>query len=101
LPFASEEGGAVSPVPLEIRPVRTPADKKAFVELPWKLYREDPNWVPLLLSMAYETVDTEKCPFYEFARLAMFNAWRGDQLVGRIGAIDNPRRLSSQDVTFE
>ena len=41
--------------------------------------------------MAYEIVDTEKYPFYEFARLALFNAWRGDQLVGRIGAIDNPR----------
>lgn len=77
--------------PLEIRPVRTKADKKAFVELPWKLYRDDPNWVPQLLSMAYEAVDTEKYPFYEFARLALFNAWRGDQLVGRIAAIDNPR----------
>jgi GNAT superfamily N-acetyltransferase len=81
----------MSPAPLEIRPVRTPADKKAFVELPWKLYRDDPNWVPPLLSMTYELIDAEKHPFYEFARLALFNAWRGDQLVGRIGAIDNPR----------
>jgi hypothetical protein len=40
--------------------------------------------------MAYELVDTEKHPFYEFARLALFGAWRGDRLVGRIGAIDNP-----------
>jgi GNAT superfamily N-acetyltransferase len=77
--------------PIEIRPVRTPADKKAFVELPWKIYRDDPNWVPPLLSMAYEVIDTETHPFYEFARLALFNAWRGDELVGRIGAIDNPR----------
>jgi hypothetical protein len=80
----------MSATPLEIRPVRTPADKKAFVELPWRLYRDDANWVPQLLSMAYEVVDTEKHPFYEFARLALFNAWRGDRLVGRIGAIDNP-----------
>ncbi|NIO43559.1 MAG: N-acetyltransferase, partial [Burkholderiales bacterium] len=70
--------------PLKVRPVRTKADKKAFVELPWKLYRDDANWVPQLVSMAYEAVDTEKHPFYEFARLSMFNAWRGDQLVGRI-----------------
>lgn len=77
--------------PLEIKPVRTKADKKAFIELPWRLYRDDANWVPPLLSMAYEAVDTEKHPFYEFARLALFNAWRGDRLVGRIAAIDNPR----------
>ncbi len=81
----------VASAPLEIRPVRTKADRKAFVELPWKIYRDDPNWVPPLLSMAYEIIDTEKHPFYEFSRLALFNAWRGDQLVGRIGAIDNPR----------
>jgi GNAT superfamily N-acetyltransferase len=81
----------VSAAALEIRPVRTPADKKAFVELPWHIYRDDPNWVPPLLSMAYEIIDTDKHPFYEFARLALFNAWRGDRLVGRIGAIDNPR----------
>ena len=76
---------------LEIRPVRTPADKKAFVELPWKIYHGDPFWVPPLLSLAYEVIDTKKHPFYEFAQLALFSAWRGDQLVGRVGAVDNPR----------
>jgi GNAT superfamily N-acetyltransferase len=78
------------PPTLEIRPVRTPADRKAFVELPWKIYRDDPNWVPPLLSMAYDAIDVEKNPFYEFGRLGMFNAWRGSELAGRIAAIDNP-----------
>jgi hypothetical protein len=77
--------------------VRTPADKKAFVELPWKIYQDDPNWVPPLLSMAYDLIDTEKHPFYEFSRLALFNAWRGERLVGRIGAIDNPRHNEEHD----
>ncbi|UCC62952.1 MAG: N-acetyltransferase [Anaerolineae bacterium] len=80
----------MSSKPLEIRLVQTPADRKAFVELPWKIYRDDPNWVPPLLSMAYEIIDTEKHPFYEFAHLALFTAWRGDRMVGRIAAIDNP-----------
>lgn len=79
------------PGPLEVRPVQSRADKKAFVELPWKIYRRDPNWVPPLLSMAYEVLDTDRHPFYEFASLALFTAWRGDRIVGRIGAIDNPR----------
>jgi GNAT superfamily N-acetyltransferase len=92
-----EEGASMSPASLEVKPVRTPADRKAFVELPWKIYRNDPNWVPPLLSMAYEIVDTAKHPFYEFARLALFNAWRGDRLVGRVGAIDNPRHNQTHD----
>jgi GNAT superfamily N-acetyltransferase len=87
----------VGSAPLEIRPVRTKADRKAFVELPWVLYRDEPNWVPPLLSMAYEAIDTEKHPFYEFARLALFAAWRGDQLVGRIAAIDNPLHNQTHD----
>jgi GNAT superfamily N-acetyltransferase len=81
----------MSAAPLIIRPVRTSAEKKAFVEFPWQLYRNDPNWVPPLVSMAYEAVDTEKHPFYEFARLALFTAWRGERMVGRIAAIDSPR----------
>jgi len=87
----------VSSAPLEIRPVRTPADKKAFVELPWKIYQDDPHWVPPLLSMAYEAIDTQQHPFYEFARLALFNAWRGHELVGRVAAIDNPRHNETHD----
>jgi GNAT superfamily N-acetyltransferase len=87
----------VTLAPLEIRPVRTPADKKAFVELPWKIYQDDPHWVPPLLSMAYEVIDTQKHPFYEFAQLALFNAWRDERLVGRIGAIDNPRHNQTHD----
>jgi GNAT superfamily N-acetyltransferase len=85
------------PTGLEVRAVRTGAERKAFVELPWKIYRDDPYWVPPLLSMAYEIIDTEKHPFYEFARLELFNAWRGDELVGRIGAIDNPRHNETHD----
>ena len=76
---------------VEIRPVQTRTDKKAFVELPWKIYRDDPNWVPPLLSMAYADIDVDNNPFYEFARLGLFNGWRGSELVGRIAAIDNPR----------
>ena len=87
----------MSSAPLEIRPVRTPADKKAFVELPWKIYQDDPNWVPPLLSMAYEAIDTQQHPFYEFARLALFNAWRGHELVGRVAAIDNPRHNETHE----
>jgi hypothetical protein len=77
--------------------VRTQAEKKAFVELPWHIYRDDPNWVPPLLSMAYGDIDVENNPFYEFARLQLFNAWRGTEVVGRIAAIDNPRHNETHE----
>jgi len=31
-----------------IREVATKRDRKTFVDLPFRLYRDDPNWVPPL-----------------------------------------------------
>ena len=33
-----------------IQPVETRSQQKEFVGLPWKLYAQDPNWVPPLLQ---------------------------------------------------
>ncbi len=83
--------------PFDVREAKTKAEIKAFVELPWTIYRNDPNWVPPLLSMAYEIIDTDKHPFWQHARRALFNAWRGDELVGRIAAIVNPNHNQIHD----
>jgi hypothetical protein len=34
---------------LEVRPVVTRRDLRAFIKLPWRLYWDEPNWVPPLL----------------------------------------------------
>ena len=34
--------------PLTIRPVETKAQKKAFVDFAWEVYKDDPAWVPPL-----------------------------------------------------
>ena len=31
-----------------IKPVTTKAERKEFLALPWKLYRNDPIWIPPL-----------------------------------------------------
>ena len=31
---------------LIIRPVETKKDRKIFIDLPFRLYADDPNWVP-------------------------------------------------------
>jgi hypothetical protein len=30
----------------EIRPVETKQDLDMFIGFPWKIYKDDPNWVP-------------------------------------------------------
>ena len=37
-------------MPVTLTTVQTPADLSQFVRFPWQVYRDDPNWVPPLIS---------------------------------------------------
>lgn len=74
-----------------IRKVENAADFRTFFEFPWTLYKNDPNWVPPLLSMRRDLLDKEKNPGWEYMEGDYFTAWRGDQIVGTITAIINHR----------
>jgi len=70
----------------EIRPVLTKAEKKAFVELAYRLNRDDPNWVPPLKEEVYGLITPGKNPWFEHAEAALFLARRNGRVVGRISA---------------
>jgi GNAT superfamily N-acetyltransferase len=69
-----------------IQPVKTKADIKAFVELPYKLYANDPNWVPPLRDEAYGLITPGENPWFGHGEAQFFLALCGDKLVGRISA---------------
>ncbi len=69
-----------------IRPVVTKADKKAFVELPFRLYANDPNWVPPLKDEVFGLITPGKNPWFEHGEAELFLAERGGKVVGRISA---------------
>jgi GNAT superfamily N-acetyltransferase len=69
-----------------IRPVETKADRKAFVDLPFRLYASDPNWVPPLKSEALGLITPEKNGWFSHAKAQLFLAEQGDRVVGRISA---------------
>jgi GNAT superfamily N-acetyltransferase len=71
---------------ITIRPVVTKADRKAFVELPFRLYADDPNWVPPLKDEALGLITPGKNPFFEHAVAQLYLAEHGGQVVGRISA---------------
>ncbi len=71
---------------ITIRPVVTKADRKAFVALPFRLYADDPNWVPPLKDEALGLITPGKNPFFEHATAQLYLAERGGQVVGRISA---------------
>jgi hypothetical protein len=62
---------------------------KRFVELPYRLYKECPQWVPPLYLDAYMYLNRKKHPFHEHSDVDFFLAVRDGRDVGRIAAIEN------------
>ena len=67
-----------------VRQVASKADLKKFVDLPFRLYADDPNWVPPLKAEVYGLLTPGKNPWFEHAEAAFFLAERGGRIVGRI-----------------
>jgi GNAT superfamily N-acetyltransferase len=75
---------------VEIFNVRTAAEKNEFIKFPWRIYRNDPAWVPPLILERKEFLDRDKNPFYRHGDAALFLARRNGEIVGRIMASDDP-----------
>jgi GNAT superfamily N-acetyltransferase len=74
-------------VTVEIAPVVSTGDRNAFVDLPWKLYARDPNWVPPLKSEVHALIGGSRSnPWFLHGRAAFFLARRDGEVVGRISA---------------
>ena len=71
---------------LEIRPVGGKRDLQTFIKLPWRLYRNEPNWVPPLIFERKRFLDRKRNPFFKHAEAEYFLAWRDGVAVGRISA---------------
>ncbi len=72
---------------VKIIPVTGPPEMKAFLELPWKIYAQDPNWVPPLRKEVAKLLDPKAHPFWQFAEQKLFLAQRGTEMVGRVAGI--------------
>jgi len=71
---------------VEVRPVASKRELNTFIKLPWRLYRNEPNWVPPLLFDRKRFFDRERNPFFKHAEVEFFLAWRDEEPVGRITA---------------
>ncbi|HQE92955.1 MAG TPA: GNAT family N-acetyltransferase [Anaerolineae bacterium] len=67
-----------------IKPVQTTQDRRTFLTFPWRIYRDDPLWVPPLLPERARAVVKRQGPFFERGSVEFFIAWREGQPVGTI-----------------
>lgn len=76
---------------LSIQPAQTPEERMEFIRFQWKVYQDDPYWVPPLVSERVEFLDRDRHPFYEHADVAHFTARRDGEVIGTISALVNHR----------
>ncbi|QEX21687.1 hypothetical protein FRZ61_16160 [Hypericibacter adhaerens] len=71
---------------ITVRSVETGKDRKAFVELAFRLNAGDRNWVPPLKQEVYGLITPGKNPWFGHAEAQLFVAERDGRVVGRISA---------------
>lgn len=91
------DASARAAAPVVVRTVATRGDRDAFIRLPWRIYRDDPVWVPPLIQDVRLLMNRGKHPFHWHADVEFFTAWRGGDLLGRIAAIVNRRYVEFQE----
>lgn len=89
---------AASSPSIRIVPVSSSGDVRRFIAFPYRLYRDQPFWVPPLRSDQRKTLDPKKNPFFEHGQIQLFLAVaEGGAVVGRIAAIVNGMHLQKYD----
>jgi len=76
---------------IEIKEVVSKGDLKKFIRFPYKLYKDNPYWVPCLDMDEKMTLSKEKNPAFEFCDARYWLAYQNGEIVGRVAGIINHR----------
>jgi hypothetical protein len=71
---------------ITVAPVQDDATLWEFLRLPWRIYQEDPHWVPPILSQQRRFLDPRHGPFFEIGEARYFLASRNGKPIGRLSA---------------
>ncbi len=76
---------------VRVRPIYTPEERLAFITFQWEVYKDDPNWVPPLISERKAFLDPARNPSFQHMDCQLFVAERDGRIVGTIAAFINHR----------
>jgi len=81
-----------------IKPALTYWQRRKFLQLPYRLYQNEPSWVPPLYLDKKKMLSRKKNPWFKHGEAEFFLAFREGKVVGRIAAINN-RRYNEENNT--
>lgn len=76
---------------IAIHRVKSKRDLKKYVSFPNELYRDNPYYVPELVSDGVNMLTPSFNPAFEFCEAVFFLAYEGKRILGRIGVIINQK----------
>ncbi len=71
---------------ISIKPVKSKAERNAFVDFAWEIYESDPHWVPPLKDEVHGLMDPKRNPWFGHGKAEFWLAERDGKIVGRISA---------------
>ncbi|MGI6570242.1 MAG: hypothetical protein ACOX27_04150 [Caldicoprobacterales bacterium] len=80
---------------LKVVEVRTKKQLKKFVTFPFKLYSDNPYWIPPLLVDEMNTLRWDKNPAFSYCKARYWLVYKDNKLAGRIAGIINQRAIES------
>ena len=69
---------------IQIRPVITAREHNLFLTFPWRIYKNDPLWVPPLLKDRAKATDPARGIFFKDGIAEFFIAWKDGQPAGTL-----------------
>lgn len=80
---------------IQVKPVQTEAEQTQFLDLPLRVYAQDPNWVQPFRSSVAKQFQPDN-PFFQYGRLQQFIALKDGQVAGRVVAAINDRLIERE-----
>ncbi len=87
---------------IEVKVLHPQKDIVKFLKFAWKIYKDDPNWVPPLMMDKKKLLNKDKNPFFKTSQMEMFMAYKDGEPVGRIAAIKNDthNKIHNENIGF-
>ena len=74
---------------IRVEEVINQSQRKIFVDFPYQLYRNNKYWVPPIKADELSSIVPGKNPAFDFCKAKFWLAYKGNKVVGRVGAIVN------------
>ena len=75
---------------LVVRPLGFGRAAQPFVNVMWRVYQDDPAWIPVLRRVQMDQLNPDHNPFLRYGEAQLFLAEQDGEPVGRISAQINP-----------